>query len=399
MRFPTIDHRSVKPRARTTSAAALAAALLLLASACTDNNGSSGSDTADAATISVKAGEKSCELSATTSEAGALTFEIENVGTSVTEFYLYAENGTTIRSEAENIGPGLTRKLVVEAQPGKYVTSCRPGMTGDGIRANFEVTGTAAPAAETDADGRTEAVDRYREYVVGQVDELVTATDEFAAFYTAGEEAEAKAAYAPSRMHWERIEPVAESFGDIDPKIDLREADLAPNQVWTGWHRIEKDLWPPATGYSPLDAAGRKELADQLVSDTAELQRRVADLDITVDQIANGAKELLDEVATTKLTGEEEIWSHTDLWDVDANVDGAHEAFEVLEPLLSAKDPDLQTEIDGQFERVNAELDTFRQGDGFKLFDVLTPAEVKTLSDQIAGLAEPLSHLAAAVVG
>ena len=68
MRFPTIDHRSVKPRARTTSAAALAAALLLLASACTDNNGSSGSDTADAATISVKAGEKSCELSATTSE-------------------------------------------------------------------------------------------------------------------------------------------------------------------------------------------------------------------------------------------------------------------------------------------------------------------------------------------
>jgi iron uptake system component EfeO len=371
----------------------------VLLAACTDKESATKTDGSSRAVVQVKAGETTCELSTTTAKAGTLTFEIENVGTSVTEFYLYAENGTTIRSEAENIGPGLTRKLVVEAQPGSYVTSCRPGMTGDGIRGDFEVTGTAPATGGADDAARNKAIDEYRNYVIAEVDELVEGTDGFAAVYIDGNENEARALYAPVRMHWERIEPVAESFGDIDPKIDLREADLAPGAAWTGWHRIEKDLWPPAAGYTKLDEAGRAELADQLMADTDGLNNRVAEVDLTVDQIANGAKELLDEVATTKLTGEEEIWSHTDLWDVDANVEGARAAFDALQPLLEKNDPELQEEILGHFESVDQQLDKLRSGDGFKYFDDLSTAEVKALSDAIAGLAEPLSHLAAAVVG
>ena len=133
-------------------------------------------------------------------------------------------------------------------------------------------------------------------------------------------------------MHWERIEPVAESFGDLDPRMDLREADLEQGQKWTGWHRIEKDLWPPASGYTAADRRPqRATYADQLLADTQDAARRGSStLTFTVDQIGNGAKSLLDEVATGKVTGEEEIWSHTDLYDFQANVDGARVAFEGL---------------------------------------------------------------------
>jgi iron uptake system component EfeO len=159
----------------------------------------------------------------------------------------------------------------------------------------------------------------------------VTATQAFAADYAAGEDDAARAAYAPARVSWERIGPVAESFGDLDPRLDLREADLAEGEAWTGWHRIEKDLWPPPDGsYRPSSADERTAWADQLVADTHELARRVgaADFTLTAAQVGSGAKELLDEVATGKVTGEEEIWSHTDLWDFAANVEGARTAFE-----------------------------------------------------------------------
>ena len=124
---------------------------------------------------------------------------------------------------------------------------------------------------------------------------------------------------------------------------DLREADLEQGQEWTGWHRVEKELWPPATDYTPMTAADRKQVADQLVADTQTLYDRTRDLTYTTAQLGNGAKELLDEVATGKVTGEEEFWSHTDLWDFQANVDGARVAFEGLRPLLEAKDAGVGT--------------------------------------------------------
>ena len=199
--------------------------------------------------------------------------------------------------------------------------------------------------------------------------------------------------------HWERIETVAESFGDLDPKTDLREADLEPGQEGTGWHRIEKDLWPErAEGYTPLTQQERAEYADDLLTNTQTLDDRVQELTYTVDQIANGSRGLLEEVATGKVTGEEEYWSRTDLWDFQANVDGARVGYEGLKPILEEKDPDLAAELDSRFDELQALLDAQREGDGFKTYDQLTPDEVKELSDAVNALSEPLSRLTAAVL-
>lgn len=380
---------------------AIAGAGVLLA-ACTDKAESGAANgNADPAKLTVTATDDACTVSSTSAPSGTVTFAVTNTGTKVNEFYLLAEDGVRVIGEVENIGPGLTRNLVVRVKPGSYIANCKPGMTGDGIRGDFTVTDSgeavAAPAIETLL---AEATEQYTGFVRTEADELLEKTEAFAQLYRSGKDDEARATYASTRMHWERIEPVAESFGDIDPKLDLREADLEAGQEWTGWHRIEKDLWPPANDatYVALTAEQRATLADQLVADTKDLRGRVSVVELSPDQLGNGAKELLDEVATGKVTGEEEIWSGTDLWDFQANVEGAKMAFEALEPVLLQKEPALVTELDERFDAVQALLDAQKKGDGFTNYDDLTPEQIKSLADAVNALSEPLSRLTAAVV-
>ena len=128
-------------RRHPTLLAAPLAAVALLA-ACTDNGGAG--DDGDA--ITVDSGDDTCVLSATTASAGDVVFAVTNSGGEVTEFYVYEDDGEGIVGEVENVGPGITRDLVVRLDAGTYVTACKPGMTGDGIRAAFTVTGDPAPA-------------------------------------------------------------------------------------------------------------------------------------------------------------------------------------------------------------------------------------------------------------
>lgn len=378
----------------------LALCALTLAAGCTSN---ASPDASNKQALTVNATDTACQVSATTAPAGTLRFAVTNNGASVTEFYLLAGDGLRIVAEVENIGPGITRDLVLSAAPGTYFTACKPGMTGSGIRAGFTVTDSGESVGPTGADAELVATanSQYAAYVRDQVDQLVTQTKAFTDAYVAGKDDEARALYAVARVHWERVEPVAESFGDLDPKMDAREADLSEGEAWTGWHRMEKDLWPQrAQGYTALTAAERKTLADDLVANTGVLYERTRSMTFTEDAIANGAKSLLDEVATGKVTGEEEHWSRTDLYDFQANVDGARVAYLGLQPLLQRKNTSLDAEISTRFAELQALLDTHKVGtDGFVTYDRLSSAEVKALSDAVNALSEPLSKMAAAVLG
>jgi iron uptake system component EfeO len=261
-------------------------------------------------------------------------------------------------------------------------------------------TGSVQVSPAVDADLRDlldTGTRQYSAYVKDQTDQLVTGTKAFAEAYAAGDAAKARGLYAATRMHWERIEPVAESFADLDPKLDAREADLEPGQEWTGWHRAEKDLFPPA-GFAPLTAAERTALATQLVADTEDLAQRTGSVELSTDKIGNGAKELLDEVATGKVTGEEEIWSHTDLWDFQANVDGARTAFESLKPALQRRDPALAEALEVKFAALQDGLKKHTKGDGFTYYNELSQSEVQQLAALVDALGEPLAKLTSAVV-
>ncbi len=388
---------------KTLAVTALVVAVPFLA-ACTENADDDPAGAADGGNpraLSVESTDDACNVSAAEAPAGTLTFDVTNTGSQVTEFYLLGEDGLRIVSEVENIGPSLNREMTVNAPAGKYFTACKPGMKGEGIRADFTVIESdQAPEVTVDEQQLIDqAVSNYAAYVQDQSDQLLTKTTQFVDLYKSGDDEGARALYADARTHWERIETVAESFGDLDPMMDAREADLEPGQKWTGWHLIEKDLWPQrAENYTPLTTEERATYADDLLTNTQTLDDRVQELTYTVDQIANGSRGLLEEVATGKVTGEEEYWSRTDLWDFQANVDGARVGYEGVKPILAEKDPELATQLDARFDELQALLDAQRAGDGFKTYDQLTPDEVKALSDAVNALSEPLSKLTAAVL-
>jgi iron uptake system component EfeO len=378
--------------------AAVTAAALTAVTGCTQKSEADGADV-----IQVTAADSKCTTSTRSVPAGQVTLKIENTGSRATEVEILFPDDRIV-SEKENIGPGTKYTLTAEVKAGAYQIACMPGMKGHGVRQKLTVTGGTAAKRDPRLD---RAVAAYRAYVEEQADRTLPRVEAFVKSVKAGDLAAAKAAYAPSRIGWERTEPVAESFGDIDPKVDLREADLEPGQKWTGWHTLEKALWKDRkTG------AEQKALADRLVTDLKDWQARVGKAEITPTSMANGAKELLDEVATGKVTGEEEAFSHTDLVDFKANVEGAQKAYELLKPVAGENDAALTTELDKQFAALNALLDKYRtdrktadpdtattaDSYGFVSYDTVGADGRKSLSDAVNALAEPLSKLAAAVV-
>ncbi|GAA4543437.1 peptidase M75 family protein [Amycolatopsis samaneae] len=366
--------------------AVLGAGVLVALTACGGKEDTAGA----AGPIRVEATDTACTVSANKAGAGNLTFEVTNKGTKVTEFYLYAE-GDRIMGEVENIAPGLNRKLIVEvADAGKYQAACKPGMTGNGIRTDFTVTGGAPKQGDTNAL-KAQATKSYADYVANNAAALEEGTTKFVNAVKAGKVDEAKTAYASTRVFYERIEPVAEKFGDLDPAIDAREADVEEGKQFTGFHRLEKDLWK--SGLQPDSGA----IADKLLTDVKDLIGKTKGLQLTALDLANGAKELLDEVATKKISGEEETFSHTDLWDFQANVDGSKAAINALRPILQQNDAALLATLDKEFGNVQKQLDEQRSGDGFRSYTELAKDKVKQFASAVDALSEPLSKVAEVV--
>lgn len=367
--------------------AVAAAAALTAVTACTAK-----SDAKDGDAIQVTAADSKCTTSATSIPAGQVTLKIENTGSKATEVEILFPDDRIV-SEKENIGPGTKYTLTAEVKAGSYEIACRPGMKGHGVRQKLTVTGGSVAKRDPKLDA---AVAAYREYAQEQADATIPKVETFANAIKAGDLTAAKNAYAPSRYGWEATEPIAESFGDIDPKTDTRVNDLEKGQKWTGWHALEKALWT-----DKKIGAEQKALAAELVTDLKDWQKRVGKAEITPTSMANGAKELLDEVATGKVTGEEDRYSHTDLSDFKGNVEGAQKAYELLKPVAQKNDASLTTELDKQFAALNTLLEKYRStstSDGFVSYDKVTADQRKELSDAVNALAEPLSKLAAAVV-
>ena len=252
----------------------------------------------------------------------------------------------------------------------------------------------AQPAASsTDLSAEQKA---YREFALDQLDQFVLKTEEFVQAVLAGDVDKAKALYAPARMYYERSEPVAEAFGDLDPRIDGRLADLEAEgkgkEEWTGYHKIEYGLWVENT------TKGYEETAKRLLNDTKELRAKVETVEVTPELMINGAVDLLNEVSTSKITGEEEIFSHTDLYDFKANIEGAEKIFEIFKSKLQQKDAELVKTLEERFKNVNGLLAKYEDGKGgYVSFDKLTEADTKALSEAVDQLGEPLSQMAIVV--
>jgi iron uptake system component EfeO len=358
---------------------------------CGGSGGGTQTAGASGQTLKVTLTDGGCSRSSLTAKSGPVTFVVSNEGSAkVTEFELLGDDGT-ILGERENVVPGLGGSFSLRLGPGRYTMSCPNGDGEDGVL----VVG-GKPVASANGAGARElatATAGYHAYVVAETAALLDGTRRFVAALRRGDLARARELYGPVRYHYEAIEPVAESFGDLDPEIDARAGDV-PVGHWTGFHRIEMILWQTGT------TRGTAALGTKLLTDVKELQRKARTLEFQPAQLANGAVELLNEVAGSKITGEEDRYSHTDLSDFAGNLAGAWRAFELLRPaLVQAGDAQLAAAISDRFAAVDEGLDGYRRSTplGFAPYGELTPADRKALAQKIDALAEPLSTVAARV--
>ncbi|MCW2523418.1 MAG: hypothetical protein JWO63_1753 [Frankiales bacterium] len=374
-------------------------ALVLALSACSssknegDTVASAGASSAakDPHVVAVTVTSQTCAADQPSYDAGGLTFNITNKdATAVTEVELLS--GERIVGEKENLPPGFSGSFTLSVDPGDYVLYC-PGAVTDKVP--LKVTGTATSAGSTDVGALLQqgTVD-YGTYVDTQIGALLTTVKPLAAALKGTDLAAAQVAYAKARPYYERIEPVAESFAGLDPAIDNR-ADDVPVTKLTGFHRIEYGL------FSVKSLAGLAPYGDGLVTNVEKLQTLAKGLKYQPAELANGAVELLDEVSKSKITGEEERYSHIDLLDFAANVEGSQQAFANLQPGLDKIDASLSSTVAGAFTSLDTLLDKYRsasQPSGYVLYGTLTKADITALAQAVQAVAEPLSRVASKVV-
>jgi len=336
---------------------------------------------------------RTCEPNVLTVPAGRNTFRIVNKSDRAVEWEIL--DGVMVVEERENIAPGFTQTVTAKLAPGHYAITC-------GLLSNPRgtLTVTPSPGSEAELAGGPPPVAfigplaEYQVYLMLQSAELAEATGRFAAAIKAGDLAEAKALYAPARLPYKRMEPVAERFADLDAGIDAR-ADYFERREedpgFTGFHRLEWGLFAQGS------TDGLAPIADKLLADIATLRQRVRDLDLPPEALLAGAGRVLTRIADHKVAGGEDRYSHTDLSDFEGNLAGSRKIVDLLRPLVASAQPALVADIDAKFVQAQAWLDRYRQGDGFVAYDRLGGDARAALAQQMRELAAAIGKLQAAL--
>ena len=333
--------------------------------------------------------DKGCEPNQLTLASGENNFVLTNKSSQPLEWEILS--GVKVIEEKENIAPGFVQKLKTNLEPGEYDMAC-------GLRSNpkgkitVKAGGGNSQAKETVDQGQlVGAIAEYKVYVTKETDQLVADNKTFTDAVIAGDVAKAQKLYPSTHAHWERAEPIAELFSDLDKTMDSRADDFAKKEAdpqFTGYHRIEKALFQDKT------TKGMKPFAEKLQKDGLDLQKRIATLTIEPKNMVGGAADLIEEVAATKISGEEDRYSHTDLWDFSANVDGSQKIVELLRPVIQKANPDLLARVDSNFTKVDQKLAKYKTPDGgFATYDKVSEPDKKDMKTAIAALSEDLSQL------
>lgn len=347
----------------------------------------SGATAAAGGAVQVAINDTACEPMELTVPSGQVEFQIQNNSSRKLEWEIL--NGVMVVDERENIAPGLRDKMTVTLLPGEYAMTC--GLLNN-PRGKLVVTdsGFKQAGGEADLAKLAEPLAAYKKYVQAEAVELVSKTEAFVAAIKAGKQDEAKAMFADVRTHYERIEPIAELFNELDPAIDAREDDFKQgpkDPEFTGFHRLEYALWVEKS------VADVGAIADRLQDDVRKLKAEIDVLNFPPSKVVGGAAVLIEEVAGSKISGEEDRYSHTDLSDFQANMDGAQKIVDLFRPQIAEKNQALLDKVDANLKQVNEVLAKYRDGKGFQTYDKLSDADRKALQAPINTLAEDLAQL------
>ena len=358
-------------------------------------SGASGASAASGAAATANAdgsfniavNDHACDPMELTVPSGQVVFNIKNNSTRKLEWEIL--KGVMVVDERENIAPSLSDKMTVTLLPGEYEMTC--GLLNN-PRGKLVVTdsGFKEAAGEANMEKLAQPLADYKVYVQNEAAQLVTKTTAFVEAVKAGRTEDAKAMFADVRTHYERIEPIAELFNELDPAIDARADDFKDKEQdpgFGGFHRIEHALWTLNT------TKGMEPIADKLLADVQKLKQEIDILTFPPSKVVGGAAVLIEEVANSKISGEEDRYSRTDLSDFQANIEGAQKIIELFRPMIAEKDQVLLDKTDANFKQVTDILAKYRTEKGFQPYDKLTDADRKNLQAPINALAEDLAKL------
>jgi iron uptake system component EfeO len=237
-------------------------------------------------------------------------------------------------------------------------------------------------------------MNRYESYLNENAELLGSWTAKLRGQIVAGELPRAQSRYSTSRVQYSQIEPVAQSFEDLDRRINAHSGDL-PAAELGGFHRIEKALFAEET------TAGVVAAAKALLADVEKLQREMKTTVLRPGQVTSDVEAMLDELIASKVAGEEEPYSHLDFVDISANVEGAEAGFEAVKPFMS---PQLARRIQDRFDAIYLSLESFglparvpqtraRSAGGQFVRYELTPEERRDFAIPIEELAKLFSQV------
>jgi iron uptake system component EfeO len=377
-------------------AAGLATAVALGLAACGSSQPkATGDQSAKAAAVSVSLTPQGCAPEPASIAAGPVDFTVANKDAdAVSEAELRTADMTKILAEQENLTPGLSGGFSLNLRPGTYKISCPGAATSQWT---LTVTGQATGVSWQSVPQLATAVTGYASYVGADAAALVDRTKTFCQAVDAGDLTRARQLYPEARIYYEQIEPVAEIWGSLDTEIDGRwENPVTAQSQFIGFHRLEQLLWQNKT------LAGAPALCSGLVQHEQQLLTLVRSASYDPLELASGATDLINEAATSKITGEEERYSDTDLVVFEANVQGAMKVVTLLQPYLTAHDPSVVALIDRRAAAVTAELTKFAAAPGYDDtgyvdYAAVTRAQRRQLAAVTNALAEALSRLPAKV--
>jgi iron uptake system component EfeO len=382
---------------RLTAVIALITGAVVVAAGCS-SSASKSKTTADSGkttTVSVSLTPQGCAAKPAKVATGDVLFNVTNKNASaVTEAELRTSNGSKILGEQENLTPGLSGGFELTLAPGSYELNC-PGASQEHWK--FTVTGKSTGASWQSNPQLASAVKGYTTYIDQQTTDLVSSSQTFCQAVNAGNLNQAKILYPRTRVYYERIEPVAEIWGTLDTEIDGRwENPVTVASQFIGFHRLEQLMWSDNT------LKGAPALCSGLVKHEQQLLTLVKSAQYNPLELASGATDLVNEAATSKISGEEERYSNTDLPVFKANVDGAMEVVTLLTPYLQKKDPSLLGQIKQRDAAVLTALSKYQASPGYDdtgyvEYSTVLDTQRRTLSSSVNALAETLSKVSTQV--
>jgi len=342
--------------------------------------------------LTVTITDATCNPNEITVAAGPTTFTIVNNSSRTVEWEIL--DGVYVIEERENITPGLSRSMTTKLAPGDYDITC--GLLSN-PRGKLHVTPSAASTAEAAKPSMTAFIGplaEYKVFLVMEAGALVTATQQFTDAVKAGDLGLAKMLYGPAHAAYKHLEPVADRFADLDTAINARATYFEKQEedpAFGGFHRLEYGL------FARNSAEGLAPVADKLLADVTALQQRVRGLQVPPEKMASSAARLLTKVANSAAMGDEDRYSHRDLSDFQASLEGSRKIVTLLRPLTERANPDLAKSLDAAFDATATKLAGFKPQDQYLSYDRLSEADRKALADQFASLSTEITKLNAAL--